>query len=117
MAHRPAVLRPLRSSDAWGWREAKRPARLAHEGREVGVVVDVGDEEVVPRAFVGRAEIDRAEERPDGVRGLQEEAVVADEAEDRSVAVEPVFAEHPLERDLAGARALVGDELHEVRVA
>ena len=92
---------------------------LAGHTNELGdivAVVDIGNVEIVLRAFVGRSQFHTPKHCPPCIGGLQVEAVVADESEDDTIAIDAIVAKHLLHGDLAGTTTLVGDIFYEIRM-
>ena len=92
-------------------------AGFADEHGKVVVVIYIIDVEIGFGTFVGRPEVEGAQERTDSFCGFQVETVVADETEDFSLAVDAVVAKHLLDGDFACTGTLVGDVLYKVCVA
>ena len=109
-----ASLRRRRGFPALGQRQML--AGHANEFRDIVAVVDIGNVEIVLRAFVGRLQFHIPKHCPPGIGGLQVEAVVADESEDDTIAIDAIVAKHLLHGNLTGTTTLVGDIFYEVRM-
>ena len=88
----------------------------ANEFGDIVAVVDIGNVEIVLRAFVGRSQFHTPKHCPPGIGGLQVEAVVADESEDDTIAIDAKVAKHLLHGNLTGTTTLVGNIFYEIRM-
>lgn len=77
-------------------------------------VIHVRDVEMVPGAGVGPLEHDFVQDRLAGIRHLDIQVVVADQAEQDTVAVNAIVPHHLFDGNLPGAGTLVNDELNEI---
>ena len=107
---------PQGSALLLGLRLWQHLAGLADEQGEVVTVIDVGDVEMILGPFVRRLHVDGTQQRTDGLCGFQIEAIVADESENLSVAINAIVAKHLLGDDLASPSALVSDILNKVYI-
>ena len=107
-------LRRRRGFSAFGQRQML--AGHANELGDIVAVVDIGDVEIVLRAFVGRSQFHTSKHCPPCIGGLQVEAVVADESEDDTIAIDAKVAKHLLHGNLTGTTTLVGNIFYEIRM-
>ena len=92
-------------------------AGFAHQGRQVVVIVYVGDVEIGLCAFVWWSHVDCAQKWTHLVCGFQIEVIVAYQAEYLAIAIYSIVAKHLLGHDVARPTTLVGDVLYKVRIA
>lgn len=89
-------------------------ASLTDKLGEIVAIIDISDIEIVLGPFIRWTHIDGAQQRTDGIRWLQIEAIVANKSEDLSVTINTVVAKHLLGNYLTCPRTLVGDILYKV---
>ena len=81
------------------------------------MVIDILNKEVILATIVWLSENRRSKQGAANLGGFHIEAIIADEPEYLSVAIDAVVAEHLLDGDRSRASALVGNVLHKIRIA
>ena len=80
-------------------------------------VIHIADVEIVFGAVIRRAKDDFFQQSLPGFRYLEIEVIVADQAEQDTIAIDALVSHHLLDSDFSSTSALVLDVLYKVRIA
>jgi len=69
-------------------------ARFSDQHGEIIAIIDICDVEIVLSTLIGRAQFFCTEQRAYGLSRFQIEAVVTDQAEDLSIAIDSIVTKH-----------------------